>query len=189
MDTSRMVSSAKNDKNEIIATVTDYYDRFVHKLGDKYQKSSFTKDKLVLCPFHADVNPSMGLIKDKIDKKIEIFHCFGCGAGGDVVKFHRRFVNLTEQRNISLETASKEVARIYGITIDESKVEDELKNLLGAKEIEVEKNLGVYNFRSHSANLLKLRMVQEEMSLQDLAVNLDVLLNKWKLSVGGESKQ
>ena len=37
-----------------------------------------------LCPFHEDNNPSLGLNDEK-----NIFHCFGCGAKGDIVEFNR----------------------------------------------------------------------------------------------------
>ncbi|WP_270889261.1 CHC2 zinc finger domain-containing protein [Pedococcus sp. 5OH_020] len=42
------------------------------------------------CPFHADATPSMsvGGVPDR-------FHCFGCGASGDVIDFVRRLRNLT----------------------------------------------------------------------------------------------
>lgn len=39
----------------------------------------------ILCPFHADSDPSCSLNDDK-----NIFHCFGCGAKGDVIEFYRR---------------------------------------------------------------------------------------------------
>ena len=39
----------------------------------------------ILCPFHADGDPSCVLNDDK-----NIFHCFGCGASGDIVEFYRR---------------------------------------------------------------------------------------------------
>ena len=35
-----------------------------------------------LCPFHQEKTPSFNVNKDK-----GFFKCFGCGAGGDVVKF------------------------------------------------------------------------------------------------------
>ena len=34
---------------------------------------------MACCPFHDDKNPSM-----KVDQR---FHCFGCGADGDVIAF------------------------------------------------------------------------------------------------------
>ncbi|MGF2716256.1 CHC2 zinc finger domain-containing protein [Bacillus cereus] len=182
MDLQRqVVTSRRNGK--VIATVEDYYERFVHGIGAKYKKTSFKKDKLVICPFHDDNDASLGLFKDKHDKEVKIFHCFGCGAGGDIVQFHRRLVNITEHRNISLDVSSKEVATIYGIEINEEAIEEHLKSLLFEREIEIEKNLGQYDFRSHSSNLMKLRMAQEDMSLGDFSENLDIVLNMWKQAI------
>lgn len=183
MDITRQVVTAKDKDSKIIASVTDYYDRFVHKLDGKFAKHSFKKDKHVICPFHEDTDPSMGLIKDKNDKQVEIFHCFGCGASGDVVRMHRRFSYISEGRNITLDDATHELAKIYGIEVDEELAEEQLRSLLGKREMDVERNLGIYNFRSHSANLMKVRMAQDEMSLDALAKNLDVVLNKWKVEV------
>ena len=41
---------------------------------------------MVCCPFHADKHPSM-----KVDAR---FHCFGCGADGDVIDFAARLHGL-----------------------------------------------------------------------------------------------
>ena len=45
-----------------------------------------------LCPFHAEKTPSFHVNQEK-----GFFHCFGCGIGGDVVKF----VELNEKLNFS----------------------------------------------------------------------------------------
>lgn len=40
------------------------------------------KEQTGLCPFHAEKNPSFSVNEDKA-----VFHCFGCGVGGDVIDF------------------------------------------------------------------------------------------------------
>jgi DNA primase len=42
-----------------------------------------------LCPFHNEKTPSFSVSIDK-----QVFHCFGCGAGGDVINFIRKIENL-----------------------------------------------------------------------------------------------
>jgi hypothetical protein len=37
---------------------------------------------VALCPFHSDHNPSLSIDLDR-----GFFHCFGCGAGGDITAF------------------------------------------------------------------------------------------------------
>ena len=41
------------------------------------------------CPFHSEKTPSCSISPDK-----QLFHCFGCGAGGDVITFIRMIENL-----------------------------------------------------------------------------------------------
>ncbi|MGH9446916.1 MAG: CHC2 zinc finger domain-containing protein, partial [Terriglobia bacterium] len=52
-----------------------------------------------LCPFHQEKTPSFAVHPAR-----QIFHCFGCGAGGDVFKF----VMLIE--NVSFPEAVERVA-------------------------------------------------------------------------------
>src|SRR5204863_4753212 len=42
-----------------------------------------------LCPFHKEKTPSFTVVEEKA-----FFHCFGCGAHGDVVGFAMRMGNL-----------------------------------------------------------------------------------------------
>ena len=46
-----------------------------------------------LCPFHAERTPSFGIDRDR-----ELWHCFGCGAGGDVLELIRRPEGLGGRR-------------------------------------------------------------------------------------------
>lgn len=178
----RQVVTAKNEDG-VIATVRDYYDRYIVPTNPKYAERVFSKHSLVLCPFHDDNDPSLGLIRDKHDKDVEVFHCFGCGAGGDVVRMHRRFEFIQNKKNITLEQATKEVANLYGIELDEEKHTNAVRTMLAEKERRILNGVGRYDFRSHSANLLKLRQHQDTMSIDDFAKNLDVVLNMWKESV------
>ena len=47
------------------------------------------RDYVCLCPFHNEKTPSCHVHPDK-----EFFHCFGCGAGGDVITFTMKYNNL-----------------------------------------------------------------------------------------------
>ena len=47
------------------------------------------RDYVCLCPFHNEKTPSCYVHPDK-----EFFHCFGCGAGGDVITFTMKYNNL-----------------------------------------------------------------------------------------------
>jgi len=61
----------------------------ITEIAKKFGLEPDTKGK-ILCPFHADGTPSCSLNDDK-----NVFHCFGCGAKGDVVEFYRRLKNET----------------------------------------------------------------------------------------------
>ena len=65
------------------------------------------KEMVGLCPFHDDHNPSMCVSPAK-----QIFKCFSCGAGGDVIKF----VQMRE--NLTFVQALKRLAQRAGIKID-----------------------------------------------------------------------
>ena len=59
------------------------------------------------CPFHQEKTPSFTVSDEK-----QIYHCFGCGAGGNVFKF------LMEYKSISFVEAVQEIAEFLGITIN-----------------------------------------------------------------------
>src|SRR5712691_3433874 len=62
-----------------------------------------------LCPFHNEKTPSFHVSDEK-----GIFHCFGCGTGGDIFGFVMRYSNLT------FPEAVAELARRAGLIIEKS---------------------------------------------------------------------
>lgn len=65
------------------------------------------KNYFGVCPFHQEKTPSFAVNEEK-----QIYHCFGCGAGGDVFKF------LMEYKSISFIEAVQEIAEQLGIKIE-----------------------------------------------------------------------
>lgn len=61
-----------------------------------------------LCPFHSEKTPSFN-----INPQRQIYHCFGCGAGGNVISF------LMEFEKIGFIEAIKELAARAGIALPE----------------------------------------------------------------------
>ena len=59
---------------------------------------------MACCPFHDDKNPSM-----KVDQR---FHCFGCGADGDVIDFTARLFDLAPKE------AAEKLAQDFGLIYD-----------------------------------------------------------------------
>jgi len=59
-----------------------------------------------LCPFHKEKSPSFSVSPDK-----QIFHCFGCGVGGNVIHF------VSKIENISFMETMEMLANRAGITL------------------------------------------------------------------------
>ena len=59
---------------------------------------------MACCPFHDDKNPSM-----KVDQR---FHCFGCGADGDVIDFTAKLFDLSPKE------AAEKLAQDFGLIYD-----------------------------------------------------------------------
>ena len=60
-----------------------------------------------LCPFHEERTPSFG-----IDPVKKVYHCFGCGAGGDVFTF------VQETEGLDFGGAMELLADRYGIELE-----------------------------------------------------------------------
>ncbi|MCH7947726.1 MAG: DNA primase [candidate division Zixibacteria bacterium] len=77
------------------------------------------RNYLALCPFHTERTASFSVSQDK-----QIFHCFGCGKGGNVFSF------LMEHERMSFVEAVKELAQKANIIIKEDKGSDFKRDLI-----------------------------------------------------------
>lgn len=90
------------EKTDIVALVSQYVP--LEKAGSVYKG---------LCPFHNEKTPSFTVSPQK-----KIAKCFGCGGGGNPIKF------LMQIKNISFTEALSELARDAGIKLEGLKEEN-----------------------------------------------------------------
>ena len=95
------------ENSDIVAIIGDYVD--LKKSGNSYKG---------LCPFHNEKTPSF-----TVDDKKQLFHCFGCGEGGDVVSF------IMHKEGLSYIDSMKYLANKAGIKLDNTKSSKENKRL------------------------------------------------------------
>jgi len=63
-----------------------------------------------LCPFHSEKTPSFTVDEDK-----QLYHCFGCGAGGDI------FTLIMEKESLSFPESVRYLAEKYNIELPKQK--------------------------------------------------------------------
>jgi len=68
------------------------------------------KKHVGLCPFHTEKTPSF-----TVDEEKQLFHCFGCGLGGDI------FTLVMEKESLSFPEALRYLAEKYNIQLPEKK--------------------------------------------------------------------
>ena len=87
---------------ERIRNTADIYD-VVAQYVDLIKKG---RNYFGLCPFHSEKTPSFSVAPDK-----QIYHCFGCGAGGNVFSF------IVEHEKVTFVEAVQQLGEKYGIQV------------------------------------------------------------------------
>jgi len=87
-----------NSANDIVEVVSQYLP--LKRAGRNFK---------ALCPFHSEKTPSFNVSPEK-----QIYHCFGCGAGGDVISFVMR------RENMSFPEAVRFLARRANVQLPEA---------------------------------------------------------------------
>ena len=101
------------DRSSILEIVSDYVT--LKKTGKNHKG---------LCPFHSEKTPSFMVNEEK-----QIFHCFGCGAGGDVFTF------LMKVGHFSFPQAVEELAKRYGVRLPPQEISPAKKKEMDKREI------------------------------------------------------
>lgn len=96
---------------ETLQEILDATD-IVELIGGYFPLKRAGTNFLAICPFHNEKSPSFN-----INPQRQIFHCFGCQAGGDAIKFVMLYDNL------SFPEAAKKLADQSGIVIREENLD------------------------------------------------------------------
>lgn len=126
-----------------------------------------------LCPFHSEKTPSFTLDEDK-----QLYHCFGCGAGGDV------FTLIIEKENMSFPEAVQYLAEKYRIPLPQKKklsshfseLEEKLYPVNENALVFFKKNLYNTQEGKQALHYLKKRGISEEF-VQTLKIGY--AMNSW----------
>lgn len=131
------------------------------------------KKHVGLCPFHSEKDPSF-----TVDEEKQLFHCFGCGIGGDV------FTLVMEKESLSFPEALKYLAEKYNIPLpqqrskspQDQKLEEKLFNISEKALAFFKKNLYNTQEGKRALDYLKKRNISED-TIQTLKIGY--ALNSW----------
>ena len=115
------------------------------------------------CPFHREKTPSFSVAPDK-----QIYHCFGCGQGGNVINFIMKIENLGFQEAIEMlaDRAKLDI-------VDSSNQNDEFNEELKLKEYH--KSM-IYNINRDAGkffhqNIYSSKMAQDYLNARKLDIH------------------
>ena len=113
-------------KNDIVGVISGYVR--MQKKGGNY---------FGLCPFHSEKSPSFSVSPGK-----QMYYCFGCGAGGNVITFVMAYENVTFQE------AVKMLAERAGVSLPEAEYSEEARRKEGkrARLLEIQKEAARYYY-------------------------------------------
>lgn len=85
-------------------------------VGRRHQLIRKGREFVSLCPFHSDSKPSLNIVDEK-----GFYHCFACGAHGDVIKF------VMESEGLGFMEAVEQLAAQAGLDVPKETPEDRQK--------------------------------------------------------------
>lgn len=97
-------------------------------IGRRIKVTRAGRESKACCPFHHEKSPSFTINDDK-----QFFHCFGCGAHGDVIGFVMRYDNLSFAETVEMLAAEAGV-QIPKQSPQEAKKAEKQKDLYALME-------------------------------------------------------
>lgn len=160
MTTQDFILSYERD-GKIVCNLFDYYTNYIKPLDQRFKPYDFNTGKLVLCWFkkHADLNPSMGFINDREHRGGKIYHCFGCGRAGNVIRLHQHIQYDYYNRTITEIEACKELAELFNIPLEEIKEakDDDLEAKYRTKSMRIDEMKSEYTYQDYKYNMIDIR--------------------------------
>ena len=136
-------------RNDIVDVISSYVK--LKKTGSNY---------MGLCPFHNEKSPSFS-----VNGHRQMYHCFGCGVGGNVFTF------LMEYENFTFVEALKHLAERCGMQLPETEASPEAKRQADLRNtiLNINKEAALYFYHQlkspkgqHALQYLKKRELSDE---------------------------
>lgn len=151
----------------IVCNIPDYYERYVKPLDKRFSEYSLYSSRTVICPLHNDTDPSLGLINHRFLTDVKIYHCFGCGASGTIIRLHQFIEELYHGRRLNEQESCNELADLFGISLEdfEEIADDDYDGKYVAMLKRINKMKNAYTIKTFSTELLNIR--GSDMTLED----------------------
>jgi DNA primase len=158
------------EQNDIVEVISEYIP--LKRSGSNHK---------ALCPFHNEKTPSFNVNADR-----QIYHCFGCGAGGNVFTF------LMEYEKISFVEAATRLAKRAGIELrlQSPRTSDKVDKIFRANDFASDYYAGSLKTAeaSRAREFLKSRGINSEstktFSIGYAPPGWDNLIKSWSSSGG-----
>lgn len=171
---SKYLLQFKDPSGQIVVSPRNYYDRYIH-----LHNQTFVDNRMIICPFHDDINPSMGTFYSKDMPGVELFHCFGCGLTGDAIKMHQLWQKKLG-RYVSYSQATTEVANLYSIELPTSEAIGLLGDLENrSNELNAAINSNKMSLAEYSSRLTELKN-DTSLSIPERLEFIEDLVQEWK---------
>ena len=114
-------------RNDIVDVISQYVK--LQKKGNNY---------FGLCPFHNEKSPSFSVSGSK-----QMYYCFGCGAGGNVLTFVMQYENYTFQEALTM------LAERAGVELSKQEISQEARRQADLRTALIEVNRLAANYYYH----------------------------------------